>query len=230
MDNPLPNAPSFHQLLRQEISTEMDILNKTNNSGRPWALSTYQLNYTVGQDTYSINVNDFGKVMYVERLQGDPYIRYVNVPFSDVNNQDYGTVWQYGSNSYGVVPWITETPERMSFYRDGVLNSQCKVRIQPEPQTSWTYLVHYMPGVLSNDDPLASAVQLPEHASLAQLRNAVALLPYAQWGDDKAENDNIRKRLAAGFEYQLNIKEPLFREYVKSIAVPKPTFVEDWNS
>jgi hypothetical protein len=230
LDNPLPNNPSFHQLLRQEISTEMDILNATNNSSKPWALSTYQLNYIVGQDTYAINVSDFGKVMYVERVQGDPYIRYVNVPFSDVHDLDYGTIWQYTSGSFGQVPWITETPERMAFYRDGVLNSQYMVRIQPQPIQSWTYIIHYMPGVLANTDPLASAVQLPEHATLAQLRNATALLPYAQWGDDKVENDNIRKRLAAGFEYQLNIKEPLFRTYIKSIAIPKPVFLEEWNS
>ena len=230
LDNPLPNRPSFHQLLRQEISTEMDILNKTSNSSRPWALSVYQLNYIPNQDTYAINVNDFGKVMYVERVQGDPWIRYVNVPFSDVHDLDYGTVWQYGSESFGVTPWITETPERMSFYRDGVLNSQCMVRIQPEPQTSWTYLIHYMPGILSNDDPLASAVQLPEHATLAQLRNAASLLPYTSWSDNKDEDDKQRQRIGTGLQYQLSIKEPLFDEYVKSIAIPKPVFLEEWNS
>lgn len=229
LDNPLPNRPSFHQLMRQEISTEMDIVNATNNSAKPWALSTYQLNYIAGQDTYTINAEDFGKVLYVERIQGDPYIRWVNVPFSDVDDLDYGTVWQYYMGSYGTLPWVTETPERMSFYRSGVLNSNYMVRIQPQPMTSWTYNIHYLSGYIGVSDPLSSAVQMPEHAELVRLRNAMALLPYTEWSDDKAENLAKRKELMMGFDYQLQIKEPLFSRYIKSIAIPKPVYLSDWN-
>lgn len=230
LDNPLPNRPSFHQLLRQQISTEMDIVNATNNSGKPWALAETQLNYIVGQDEYTINVTNFGKVMYVERLQGDAYIRYLNVPFSDVDDLDYGTVWQNWGSGFGQVPWMSETPERMSFFRVGTLNSQIKVRIQPQPQESWTYIIHYMPGYIGTDDALSSAVQMPEHAELARLRNAMALLPITEWSSDAVANREKRKDLAAGFMYQLNIKEPLFERYIKSINIPKPVFVEDWNS
>jgi len=229
LGRPLPNSPSFHDILRQEISTEMDILNKTNNSGRPWALSTYQLNYTPGQDTYAINVTDWGKAVYVERLQGDSYIRYLAVDFSDVNDLSYGTVWQYPSNSFGQTPWMAVAPERMSFYRQGVLNAQATVRIQPEPQTSWTYLIHYLPGVIGNQDPLESAVQMPEHATLAQLRNAASLLALAEWSTDEEKDERKRARLEKSFAYQLSIKEPFFREYIKSITIPRVQAIEDCN-
>lgn len=229
LDNPLPNRPSFHQLLRQEISTEMDIVNEINNSGKPWGLSETQLIYTPGQDEYTINVTNFGKVMYVERLQGDQYIRYLNVPFSDVDDLDYGTVWQNWGNAYGTIPWITETPEKMSFFRTGVLNSEIKVRIQPQPLTSWTYVIHYMPGYIGNTDPLASAIQIPEHAEMARLRNALSLLAITEWSDNAEADDKKRARLKESFIYQLAPKEANYSRYLKSIAIPKPVFIDDWN-
>ena len=231
LDNPLPNRPSAHQIFRQLLREEMDIVNETNNTGKPWALKEYQLNYTPNTSDYAINVEDFGKVLYVVRVQGDPYIRFLNVPFDDVNTAHYGTIWQnwYG-NAYGVVPWASETPERMSFYRSGVLNAQAMVKIQPLPQQSWTYIVHYIPGYIGTQDPLETATQLPEMAELLRYRVAGALLSYAEWGDDKAENREKRKELALGFTDPRSRKEAIFSKYVKSIAIPKTVDIEGWNS
>jgi len=83
---------------------------------------------------------------------------------------------------------------------------------------------------MGTTDPLESAIQMPEHAYLVQLRAAMALLPYAEWGDDPVMNTDKRKQLMAGFEYQLSRKEPIFATYKHSINIPKPTFVGDWNS
>ena len=89
LDNPLPNRPNFHQGLRQLISEEMDIVNATLNTGRPWATNTYELNYVAGQDSYDINVSDFGKILYVVKATTNPWIPYISVPFDDVSQQDY---------------------------------------------------------------------------------------------------------------------------------------------
>lgn len=226
LDSPMPNHPSFHRMMEQEISVEMDVVNQTNLSGQPWAVSTYELNYTVGQDEYTLNVTDWGKVIYVERLQGDSYIRYVSVPFSDINNLNYGTVWEY---NFGTLPWATVTPERMAFFRDGALNPQVKVRIQPEPQQSWTYVIHYMPGYIGTTDPLSVTTQMPEHAEMVRLRVAAALLPYTKWSEDEAVNDKKRDTLAKAFAFQLETKERLFSKYIQNITSPKTVEVSDWQ-
>jgi len=228
LDNPLPNRPSFHSLMRQCISEEMDIVNATLNTGRPWATNTYELNYVAGQDSYDINVSDFGKILYVVKATTNPWIPYISVPFDDVSQQDYGTIFNY-YGSYGQAFALPETPEKMSFYREGVLNSQFKCTIQPQPQESATYILTYLPGYIGVDDPLSSATQMPEHAELVRLRAAVALLNYSEWGDNKEENRQKRIDLMQGFMYQLERKEMLFRNYITAINSPRTQAIDDWQ-
>jgi len=229
LDNPLPNRPSFHRLMTQEISEEMDIVNATTNVAKPWATSTFQLNYTAGQDSYDINVSDFGKILYVVKQTTNPYIPYISVPFDDVSQQDYGTIYNY-YGSYGQAFALPVTPEKMSFFREGVLNSQFKCTIQPQPQESATYILTYLSGYIGIGDPLSAATQMPEHAELVRLRAAMALLNYAEWGDDKAENREKRKDLAQGFAYQLERKEMLFRNYITAMTSKRTVEIDDWNN
>lgn len=226
---PYPSSPSFHDLLRQEISEEQDLVNATNNSGKPWATAEYQLNYTSGTDTYAINVSDWGKCLFAVKETTNPYIPYLPVPFDDLSSQQYGTVLQWFNNSYAQAFTLQETPERMSFYRQGVLNSQFMVKINPMPAESATYILTYLPGYIGNDDPLSSSIQMPEHAELVRLRAATALLPTAEWFEDEAANSNRRKELAQSFAFQLERKEDLFKKYLRSINVPRCVEISDWN-
>ncbi len=216
---PFPNAPSFHDILRQEISTEMDIVNASLQTGRPWGTAEYQLNYTPAQNTYTLNVDNWGKVLYVVRVTGNQYIPYVTVPFDDVQTQHYGTIFADYTNTYGSFAQPNETAERMSFYREGVLNAEYKVKINPMPQISWTYLITYLPGYIGTADPLTAAIQLPEHAELVRIRNALALLPQAQWSEDIGYNKEARLAVAAGLVVQKDVKEINFSNYIKSIAL-----------
>jgi hypothetical protein len=71
---------------------------------------------------------------------------------------------------------------------------------------------------------------MPEHAELVRLRAAMALLNYAEWGDDKQANREKRADLMQGFMYQLERKERLFRNYITSINRPKSVEIDEWNS
>jgi len=230
LDNPVPSRPSFHQLFRQAISEEQDMANALNVSGQSWGVEEYQLNYSPGLDTYAINVSNFGKVLYVSRLTGNPYIREVCVPFDDMQNQHYGSIWTNWWNVYGSFFQPDTTPEHASFYRQGTVNAQYMVKINPMPMQGWVYKIVYIPGYIGSNDPLETAVQMPEHVELVRLRMAMALLPYAEWGDDPVMNTDKRKQLMAGFEYQLRRKETLFSTYIKNINIPRSELVADWNS
>lgn len=232
---PFPQSPTFHDYLQAELSAERDICNAINNTGVAWGINEYQLNYTPNVDTYAINVDDYGKVMYVVKATTNPYIPFIQVPFQDVTDQMYGTVWSwFGNNNYAQPFILQETPERMSFYRAGVINAQPSVKIQPMPQESCTYTIAYLPGLLSDDDPLQSSIQMPEHAELVRLRCAMALLPACRWFEDESMNQARRLELRATFEYQLDRptdgKEALFRSYIKGINRSRPTEIESWNA
>lgn len=227
LDNPYPSNPSFHLVLKQEISEEMDIVNAAQQSGKPWAVQEYQLNYNPNQSTYTIDADDWGKVMYVVRETFNPYVQYIDVPFDDLGNLHYGVTWQ---GWYGTLFPFTQTPERMSFYREGVMDASIKVKIYPQPQQSFTYHIGYVPGYIGTENSLESALQLPEHAELVRLRAQTALLPYAKWHEDEAANSAKRQELAASFAYQLQRKESLFDNFIRNINLPRTVTVEDWNS
>lgn len=231
LDSPRLQSPSFHQILRGELSCEQDLANELNNTGKPWTVSTYQLNYTSGQDSYDINVSDMGKILFVVRLTNNPYIPALPVPFADLNELHYGTLWGTFYNLYS--GWgayaLSETIEQMSFYRTGLVDQSIKVQIQPMPQDSATYVITYLAGVISNDDPLESAIALPEFATLTQLRNATALLPYCQWTDDRKEDMARKQELAQAFAYQLERKERALAEYKSSLVIPSTVEIGDWN-
>lgn len=227
LDNPYPNAPDFSQIVQLELSAEADILNATNNSDRPWAIDTYQLNYTPGEQSYAIEVTNFGKPYLVTRIVPGPYITRLNVPFSDLDAQEYGAIWPWYGNGG---PWMNNsTTEKMSFFREGVTNSQISVTIQPQPQQACSYEITFIPGSVSEDDPLETSIQLPEHATLVQLRVATALLPYCKWHEDEGMNSAKRKELAMSFAYQLDRKEALFRTYISSMAIPRTVEISDWH-
>ena len=226
---PYPNAPSFHDIFRQEISEEMDIVNATNNSGIAWATAEYQLNFTPSQNVYQINVSDWGKVLYCVKETTNPYIPYLPVPFDDVSEMNYGTVWGWFNNSYAQAFALKETPERMSFSRVGAVNSQITVTINPVPQQSATYILTYLPGYIGTDDPLETAIQMPEHAELVRLRMAMALLPSAEWFEEEAANIARRQDLSSSFAFQLQRKEDLFQKYIRGINKPRMVDIEPFN-
>lgn len=226
---PFANQPSFHDLFRQEISEEMDIVNATNNTGIAWATAEYTLNFTPLQNTYQINVSDWGKVLFAVKATTNPYIPYIPVPFDDVSQMEYGTVWSWFNNSYAQAWVLPETPERMSFSRVGAVNSQITVTINPVPQESAQYVITYLPGYIGTSDPLETAIQLPEHAELVRLRMAFALLPNAEWSTDEPFNIARRNELGKSFAYQLERKEALFKTYIGGINRPRTVDCEDWN-
>ena len=232
LDNSYPNRPSFHQLLRGEISQEQDLANELNNTGKPWTTAEFTLNYIPGQTSFDINVNDFGKTLFVVRLTGNQFIPALPVPFVELSELNYGTLWGTFSSFYSGFGAYTlpETIEQMAFYRTGVVNQQVKVQIQPAPVESAVYVITYLVGQMSNDDPLTSTIAVPEHATLVQLRNAVSQLPYTQWSEDRKADMERKQELLAAFEYQLARKERIFAEYKSSLVQSNQVFIEDWNA
>ncbi len=216
-------------MFAEEISVEQDILLATNNAQRPWATLTYQLNYTYGQQYYPINCTDFGKPLLVSKIIYSPYVKRVNVPFSDLNSQNFGTVFQSFNSLYGL-PWnIDNTPEQMSFYRYGIMNSEVRVTIQPQPQWSGTYEIIYAPSYIGDQDPLEASIQMPELAEVGRLRAAIGNLPYCKWSDDEAKNAMKKQELREAFQYKLSVKEPLMQRYISSITTPRDVLVGSWN-
>ncbi len=231
LDNPYPSAPSFHRLLQQQLSEEVDIVNSLNNSSQPWAVAEYQLNFNPNQSTYNINVTDFGKPLFVVRQTGNVWIPYIPVPFTDLNALHYGTLWNTFYNFYN--GWgaytLPETIEQMAFSRTGAVNQEFNVTIQPMPQFTATYIITYLVGYFGSDDPLSATAALPEFATMTQLRGSLALLPYCEWSDDRAKDLERKQELRDAFLYQLSRKENDFLAYKRNLVHPRTVEIEPWS-
>lgn len=229
LDNPQPARPSFDLILRQDLSDELDILNKLNNSGKPWALLTTQLNYYPnGTGKFQLDMGP-GKVLFVTRTTTNPYIPFLPVGVDELDDLQYGTYFQMYGGIYGQSWVLDQTIERISFYREGVTDQVQWCQIQPMPQESAVYTIYYLPSSPDADAALESATTLPEYSNLVTLRSATALLPYAQWFEDADANSNKRKELSMSFAYQLERKEQLFKDYIRQMTRPRTTTVADWN-
>ncbi len=231
LDNPYPSAPSFARLFQQQISEEMDIVNSLNNSSQPWATAEYSLNFNPSQSVYNINVTNFGKVLYMLRATGNQFIPWLPVPFVDLSSLQYGSLYNNFYNMYN--GWgayvLPETIEQAAFSRMGAVNQECQVTFQPMPTVSATYLIVYLIGWIGEDDPLSATVALPEFSIMTQLRGALALLPYAQWSEDRAKDLERKQELRDSFIYQLSRKEADFLAYKRSLVHPREVTLEPWN-
>jgi len=208
-------------------------MNKLNLSTQSWAVNEYQLNYTPGQDTYQINVSDFGRPLNVVRATGNALLPFIPVPFDTINDLQYGTIWFDFWNTFGGIYPYPETLEHIAFYRSGANDQQFMCKIQPMPSQVQTYTISYVPGYFGTDLALNSSPALPEHQELLRYRAAIGLLPYTQWSDDKAADAMKKQELKDNFLYQLNRpdgKEELFRDYLRSITISRTVSVDDWNS
>ena len=232
LGTPYISAPSFNDILRQELSEELDIVNRLSNTGKAWAVETYTFNYSANDTgTFALNVSNIGKILFVVRVMlNNQYVPALPVPISDFENQPYGTLI---GNYYGIysMPWAYETTlEKMAFYRTGTVDQEYMVQVQPMPQESAVYEIYYVPGGVDADAALSSATAMPEFSNLVQLRAATALLPLAKWYEDEKENREKRKELAASYLYQLERKEMLFASYIGNLTKPRTQTISDWNS
>lgn len=235
LDTPMPNAPNFHRIFQQLLTEEMRMMNDLNTSTQPWAVSEYQLNYTPGTDTYAINVSDFGRPILVVRETTNPYVPFIPVPFDQITELRYGTIWNGFWNSWAAPLVLPEALEHIAFYRSGANNQQYMCKIQPMPQTSATYIVSYIPGAIGAGDPLQTSPALSEYQELIRLRTAAALLPYVKWSENPDMDRPRKAELKEAFGFQLNGIdgrsgwEASFQHYIRSLVVNRISQVEDWN-
>lgn len=231
LDSPLPDAPSFHTLFRLEIAEEQDVLNELGNTSNAWTVREWRFNYNCGQSVYQVNAGQWGKAIQVVRVTNDCFIKYLPVPFDQYDSQSYGRILGgYFGGCGQVWPFgMTETIEHISFYREGTVNSQPMLTINPQPSQNCEYIVSYLAGYQGTTDPLTATVNMPEHVELIRLRIAMAALPYTQWFTDEEQNRIKRKDLAAAFAYQLERKEQIYKQYIASMAHPRDVWVDSWN-
>jgi hypothetical protein len=232
LGEPLEGAPSLHRAVGAYLRFEGQLIMRLNNTGAPWAIKSFDLDSDPDTDTYELEtgtpaapIADFGKPLAVIKATGQDTVPFIQVPFGDYRNQNYGVIPETASE---VTPFGVFSPatEKLSFYREGAINPVNKVKINPVPQTVQTYTITYSVGAVGREDDLTATYAIPELASWVELQTAMALLPYAKWGEDMAVNMEQRKELAAAFAFQLQTVNMTAEQYIRDIVHPRPVEVD----
>lgn len=232
LDDPYQQAPNLHKIVAGHLRFEQLMANRLNNTGRAWTVKTFEFTSDPELDTYSIAtgappvaVADFGKPLAIVKATGEERIPYVQIAFDDYNQQDYGLI-PAGVSEVSPFNQFASAPEKISFYREGIIDPVMKMKLNPVPGDAQDYTVSYLVGAIGRDDPLTVNYGIPEHAHLVEIQNATSQLPYCKWGEDEKANGVKMEQMAKGFAYQLTLLQPVFEQYVRDLTHGRPVEVE----
>lgn len=232
LDDPYQGAPNLHKIVAGHLRFEQLMANRLNNTGRAWTVKTFTFTSDPDTDTYDIAVGtpavavaDFGKPLAIVKATGEEIMPYVQVPFDDYNQQDYGII-RSGTSDVSPFSHVSPAQEKISFYRTGGINPVARMKLNPLPQDAHEYTISYLVGAIGRGDPLTVDYGIPEHAHLVEIQNAMSQLPYAKWNEDEKSNSAKRAEMATGFVYQLNLLQPVFEQYVRDLTHARPVEVE----
>lgn len=226
---PKEQAPSPDDIISGLIRQEQLMLNRLNNTGRPWTIDRAEFTTSAGEAEYSIlnaGAGSFGKALYAYRILDSGQL--MPVPFTDylseVNNQSY---------DFRVAPYdsgigATYAGEKLAFFRTSA--GETKVRVYPVPTEAITFYVQCVTGALDatvltmGDSPV-----LPEWSDYRTLAVALFELPKAEWeGYSMEQNIARRKELKANLETQLLIQTEQFEQFVRNPQIDQPETIGYW--
>jgi hypothetical protein len=231
LDDPYQQAPNLHKIVAGHLRFEQLMCNRLNNTGRPWAVKTFDFDSDPDTDTYdvatgtpAIAVADFGKPLVVVKATGNANLPFIQVSFDDYNQQDYGTI-PLGTSDVTPLEIFSPSMEKVTFYREGIIGPVRKMKLNPVPQTVFTYTVSYLVGAIGRDDAITVDYGIPEHSHLVEIQNALSQLPYCKWTEDPKADQIHGENLKQSFLYQLGLLEPVFAQYVRDLTHGRPVEV-----
>jgi hypothetical protein len=190
------NRPGDGDCLRALCDHTKILRAKRKNTGLPWDLADKKI-YTVSDKAkYQINDVRFGTPLAVLTIDDSNPSHFQRIiPFFAPQNLAFS--WGLPSNVGSFVyNWdgSTHSAQRVAFYW---ANGVPYLEFQPTPQASATYLLRYVVGNSVDAMSLSDPLSLGEVGdTLAEVRAATSLLPFADWDD--SESQNKEKRIALG--------------------------------
>lgn len=200
--HPRANRPGDSDCLRSLCDHTKTLRAKRKNTGLPWDLADKKINVVSDKAKYQINDVRFGTPLAVLTIDDtDPSHFQRLIPFFAPQNlafqwglpNDAGTfTYNWGSSNHSA--------QRVAFYWS---NGIPYLEFQPLPKASATYLLRYVIGNSVDAMSLSDPLSLGEVGdTLAEVRAATSLLPFADWSDDSAENKDRRKELGTTLNWE----------------------------
>lgn len=236
LNNPLPQSPSFRDILDELEAEYQHVTNDTNNTGNAWQTNTYTLTTTAGQYDYQIvtDNDDFFKALSVttvpENVDADP--QYV-LEFTEFEHLPKEWAW-LGQNK-GQYMTSSHDSQLIAFYRKiATTGEQIWCRLAPTPAQTQDYTILYQ---VTDWWPLVDASnsrtwKLPHSSQRFYIRSLVAqnllMSGRVRWSYDNLQNYKMGELVEKGLEIKLKRYEAVYNEYKDSLDNPDIVMADAW--
>ena len=207
--HPRANRPGDGDCLRALCDHAKILRAKRKNTGNPWDVADKSITVQSGKAKYQIADVRFGTPLavlttdssdpsHIQRLI--PFFTPQNLAFNWGLPNDIGTSLNYYGSDHSA--------ERVAFYWS---NGVPYLEFMPIPQASATYLVRFLVGDSIDAMSLGDPLSLGEVGdSLAEVRAALSLLPFADYEDSEKTNEARREALAKTLIWEQGLLDDQF--------------------
>lgn len=182
LGDPRAQTPSDLQLLHQVCSQIRTLLRAKQNVSNPWNYGETFVDITPGEDTYAINVANFGTPLVVTTVPQTPNDIIRIIPFYCPQNLNFSYGWPQNAGSYA---WPNYGGSNCNALRCAIFweNNTAYIRFNPIPElTPASYKIDYLQNANSvGVAALTSTPLMDQDCDLVEIRSARSLLALSEW-------------------------------------------------
>lgn len=238
LNNPLPQSPSFQDILEELEAEYTTLTNTTNATGNAWQVDNYTLTTVAGTYDYAITpvapAGDFFKALNVTTIPEDvdtsPQYMLEFTELEHIPNE-----WAWLGESRGQFMYSSHDSQIIAFYRKITsAGESLRCQIRPTPTQVQTYNILYQVSDWWSliDDSLGLAFTMPHSSQKFYLRALVAqnllMKGNVSWSFDAVENYKMSNLVAKGLEMRLERYRQVFEEYRGTLDNPDLTEISSW--
>lgn len=237
LNAPLPQSPSYQDILDELEAEYQHITNSTNSVGNSWQVANYTLTTQAGVYDYAISPSndDFFKALNVTTVPDpastDP--QYL-LEFTELEN--IPKEWSWISSNKGQYLYSSHDSQVIAFYRQITpgAGATWRCQIRPVPSEVQEYNILYQVTDWWNMilTTLGTSFPLPHSSQRFYIRALAAqnllLKGTVMWSFSSESNEKIAQSVSKGLDIKLARYKEGFDEYRSSLDNPDVTYVDCW--
>lgn len=227
LKNPLPQSPSFENIVDAMEAEYLLATNQTNNKGNAWQKDSVIFQTVAGISEYQIEVDDnnFDKALVVTTIPSDAnqFPEYV-LEFTEVEN--ITKEWAWKGQGKGQYMRSSHDSQLIAFFHkltDDGDEIWCEIR--PTPSKSQRYKIMYQSAdwwskVFNTTDNFEFKLPYAPHKHYFRTLIAESLLYRCRWSMDKQADITEKQEIGMTLERNLARYKPAFDEWIDTLVVP----------
>lgn len=238
MEYPLPQAPTFDQVIADLENEYQLVTNRANNTQNAWYTSTTDVTVTAGTRKYEITDDDgapldFYKAMNIVTVPGDTAID-PEYGLDFVELEHYDKEWNWLGQNQGQLFYSSHSSQLAAIYRTmGDEREEIWIELRPTPEEAETYRILYHQGdwwsKVTEAGDLDYGLPMAEFKSYIYALVMRKRLPTAKWCFNEEVNARMAEKLIAVQDDLVLRMEPTIKEHFTSLENYEIIEIDDWG-